>query len=526
MGKKSAKSAKIAATQAMASTCQPLLELKHEDPVFSLAAHPTRPLIVTGSASGRVKLLSYDAELLADKLKANSKTGKTISSGESTKKKPWLVSKLGEKDEILGAQDSGFAVQWKTKRHKGSCRSISFDKSGDHVYTVGLDKIIKCASTETGQVVKKSDEMKDWSSNVTQLLKAPNKDMLLVGTESGNLFVYDSRTFKQVYMIPNLHDDAINKMTHMAGSSDYKYISVGSTTVTEFDIRKGIVRQSEDQEDEILAVDYVDRENFKTLSCGMGDGVVTIWKPEKNNLSDQISRVRVSKESVETIVSTMDDTGDSVWAGTADGLIKKVNTRMGKVTEARIHSMNDDVSFLDIDFDYRLISCGMDKLKIWSADAESDEEESDFSRNSSDSEEDDNSEDDIQGGHDGEAKEVSDVDSFESFGSDDWEDMLDDSGEGEEDADDAEGAEGAEESEGEDENEDESELAVLTKLAVKRRFAPAKADQTPIETISNAPAEEDKPAAEKPKKKQKKLTGKQLKNMQTHEHGIRKFDDL
>ncbi|KAG7819442.1 hypothetical protein KL928_002116 [Ogataea angusta] len=115
------------------------------------------------------------------------------------------------------------------------------------------------------------------------------------------------------------------------------------------------------------------------MLCGMGEGVVTVWRPEMNDFADQISRVRISKEPVESLISALDSEGDHFWAGSFDGTVSKVNTRSGKVVEKRVHSETDEVSFLDLDHEYRMISAGMDRLTIWkeAGDAESSGDEED-----------------------------------------------------------------------------------------------------------------------------------------------------
>ena len=47
---------------------------------------------------------------------------------------------------------------WHTKRHKGSCRGVEFSHDGSTLLSVGKDKVIKLADSETGKVLAKDTE--------------------------------------------------------------------------------------------------------------------------------------------------------------------------------------------------------------------------------------------------------------------------------------------------------------------------------------------------------------------------------
>lgn len=333
----------------------------------------------------------------------------------------------------------------------------------------------------------------DVKQDFTKLVVAPNKPVIVVGSEAGHVHVFDTRTMKESFKVLNAHDDAVSSITNMSALSDYQYLSVGSTTLTHFDIRKGIIQQSEDQEDEMLSVCFVDPSNCATAIAGMGEGVVTMWKKDKNDFVDQISRVRVGKDSVDSVISTLEEEGDNIWTGSADGVVSKVDTRRGKVIETRVHHGEDEVAGLDIDFDYRLVTVGMERLKIWSNN-----------QPESDDDEDENSSSD----EDDEESEESDFDKNSSD----------------------------EESEGDSSDEDiptptttkrvSPLIAAISKSNDSTKKIPTEKEvrsKRSVENQKEQPVDEEKPSK---RLKKLKLTGKQLKNLQNHEHGIKKFEGL
>ncbi|CAM9014601.1 unnamed protein product [Wickerhamomyces anomalus] len=490
MGKKSHK--KSQAVAALESTTAPLLELKYDAPLFALAAHPTKPIIASGLANGYVFLTEYDPAKLSiyqydTKSKIESLSKEERKKLDKKNQKFWkvyMISKNTEDDE-----NSGVKQLWKTKRHKGSVRSICFNAEGDEIYTVGSDNVIKRADSLTGKVIKKCEI--DSKVAITKILKSQTHPIIITGDEVGNVRVFNL-DLKQTNILQNVHEDAINDIVQLVHKSAYQFLSVGSTTLAVWDVRKEKANlTSENQEDEMLSCGFVDPTKGDTLICGMGEGIVTIWKHEKNHFSDQLSRVKVAKdESIDSVISTLQN-DDCIWCGSSDGVVSKVNAKRGQVLETRVHSSIDEVSFLEIDYEYRLISAGMDKLKLWNNDEEEDDEEDeeeDFSDSSDDGDDDsDEGEDDeFNGFSDKEEKNEEDEDS------DAWEDLGP-----------------ASESE---EKEEEEEEAPKPKQSKKHKEKKEEDD------------EDEAPVSKKNKKQ--KLSTKQLRNLQKHEHGIRRFDDL
>ena len=216
----------------------------------------------------------------------------------------------------------------------------------------------------------------------TKLVKSQKHPVLLLGDEGGNISVLNSETLEVKNSIKKIHNgDAINDIFQFVGKSLYRFISLGQTTLAYWDSResnesdfsipaddeetKRKVFISDDQEDEILCGTFVNPDDGDVLVCGMGEGVLTVWKPKRNNLVDQLTRIPICKgESIDCIISSFQD-DNCVYCGCSNGNVYKVDVKMGKVVEIRKHSSLDEVTFIDLDCEYRLMSGGMDKVKLW-----------------------------------------------------------------------------------------------------------------------------------------------------------------
>lgn len=373
-----------------------LLYIQHTaDPLFTSISHPTEPIIVTGSATGRVQAYKYNV----DELREVRKDFDGL---------PYVISNL-QKDDFL---EDTIDLLWSTKRHKGSCRGLCFDleSNGKKLYSIGSDGVVKMSDVETGKVLSKyiNEEVK-----FTKCISPPGKPYLVVGDEIGNIYCHDTRQ-KDLKLchepIRRLHNgEGINGISYCWPKSDYKFITMGSTTVCEIDLRKPekAVRESEDQEDEVVCGVFVDQQKQDLMVCGMGEGVVTTWKPELNQWEDQVNRIKVTKdETIDSIISAMDGDGKFVYAGSGDGSVNKIDVIEGRCVEHLFNrdpekegNVVDEVTILDLDHGYRLVSGGMDGLTIWDEEEgeDEDEDESEEDINDSDSGSDNGSDSDSDG---------------------------------------------------------------------------------------------------------------------------------
>jgi hypothetical protein len=99
--------------------------------LFAQAIHPSEPIISVGLSTGHVQTfrLPPEEEENSDDEQAS------VSSSRNGK---------GHIDTM-----------WRTRRHKGSCRTLTFGIDGEMLYSAGTDGLVKAARAETGVVENK-----------------------------------------------------------------------------------------------------------------------------------------------------------------------------------------------------------------------------------------------------------------------------------------------------------------------------------------------------------------------------------
>lgn len=99
--------------------------------LFDQAIHPNEPVVSVGLSTGHVQTFRLPTE------GGNSSDDEVTSSSS-------LRNGTGHIDTM-----------WRTRRHKGSCRSLGFGIDGQILYSAGTDGLVKAARTETGVVENK-----------------------------------------------------------------------------------------------------------------------------------------------------------------------------------------------------------------------------------------------------------------------------------------------------------------------------------------------------------------------------------
>ncbi|KAK5171759.1 WD repeat-containing protein jip5 [Saxophila tyrrhenica] len=365
--------------------------------LFTQAIHPIEPLVAVGLSSGHVATL----RLPPVELSSNA-NGDNSSSDEDSEPAP----KRRRGSDGTGVVDT----VWRTRRHQGSCRTLSYSIDGRSLYSAGTDGIVKAADAETGKVTGKvaipTLRAGRHEEDPPTVLHALSPQTLLLATDSGALHLYDLRdpapsvpaSDKTAFINTKPaqthypHQDYISSLTPLPPSStstsgySKQWLTTGGTTLALTDLRRGVLVKSEDQEELLLSSIYVSGLPTKRSSGGSGekaliggaDGVLTLW--EKGQWDDQDERITVSKEK-ETLdcLSVFPDgvggIGKKVAVGLGDGKVRFVRLGQNQVVGEVMHDEVEGVVGLGFDVGGRMISGGGSTVKVWQEHVDDDEEE-------------------------------------------------------------------------------------------------------------------------------------------------------
>ncbi|KAL4769459.1 WD repeat-containing protein jip5 [Aspergillus nidulans var. acristatus] len=339
--------------------------------LFAQAIHPSEPIISVGLSTGHVQTFRLPAE----EEENSDDEQASVSSSRNGK---------GHIDTM-----------WRTRRHKGSCRTLTFGIDGEMLYSAGTDGLVKAARAETGVVENKIliPTAKDGSVDAPTVVHALSPQTLLLATDSSKLHLYDLRVpYSKVAAPPQQthrpHDDYVSSLTPLPASDtstsgfSKQWVTTGGTTLAVTDLRRGVLMRSEDQEEELVSSTYIGGLSASGTSrgekvvVGGSSGVLTLW--EKGAWDDQDERIYVERsagggESLETLTVVPEELGKGkmIAAGLGSGKVKFVRMGLNKVVSELTHDETEGVIGLGFDVEGRMVSGGGQIVKVWHETADS-----------------------------------------------------------------------------------------------------------------------------------------------------------
>lgn len=364
--------------------------------LFAQAVHPSEPIITVGLSSGHVisyKLPSREEDEDADSSDGSREPIAPASNGDGPTP---IISSFRRSSSASENGLGSIDTIWKTRRHVGSCRCVSYNHDGSLCYSGGTDGLVKAFNSETGKVVSKiaiPSDPDDGDLDAPTVLHALSPQTLLVGTDSGRLYLHDLRQGgveiqAKAAKVWQPHDNEhVNSLFPLpiseTSTSGFpkQWITVGGSTLTVTDLRKGIISTSEDQEAELTTA--ICLQGLKKggtsvgekVLVGQGDGVVSLF--ERGAWGDQDERVVVNRtqSGIESMVEVplgfakgkLKMNEKFVATGLEDGLVRFLRIgRNGILDEWDIrHDEIEGVVGLDFDVTGRLVSGGGQVIKVW-----------------------------------------------------------------------------------------------------------------------------------------------------------------
>lgn len=193
----------------------------------------------------------------------------------------------------------------------------------------------------------------------------------LLATDSSALYIYDLRT-NATFARPkpeqthHPHEDYISSISPLprsnksTGGFSKQWVSTGGTTIAVTDLRKGVLTQSEDLDEELLSSAAVGGK----MAVGGERGVVRIWKQGEWDIGDE--RVVVDRyESLDVLSAVPEEFGEMVAVGMGSGKIRLADVRGRRVLAEMNHDEVEGVVGLGFDTDGRMISGGGLVVKVW-----------------------------------------------------------------------------------------------------------------------------------------------------------------
>ena len=216
---------------------------------------------------------------------------------------------------------------------QASCRAVQFSKDGAKIYTGGSAGDVCVLDAERACTLSATTQSVLWKVKGPHAIQSLHQmpGFLVTGDEQGGVCCWDDRAAAKKPVL------SWKKNTdYISGFDDHDYTLLASCadcTLSIFDIRMATadtskraeaVRQSDDQEDELLSVQVM--KHGKKVVCGTQEGVLAVWS--WGTWGDISDRFPGHPASIDALIKVDEDT---LLTGCSDGLVRLVQIHPDKL---------------------------------------------------------------------------------------------------------------------------------------------------------------------------------------------------
>ncbi|KAF9476091.1 WD40 repeat-like protein [Pholiota conissans] len=248
--------------------------------IFDVVFHPTFSTVYTGLLTGHVKAFAYDEQ---------------------------------------GNHQPTFSV----RPSKSSCRGLSLDGDGSHLYAVGKGKALYTIDTQTEDIDSRAGAHDATINRVKHLMSW----LLATGDDDGTVKLWDPRQ-RDCVRTYTQHFDYISDFLWLDDKRQLVSTS-GDGTLSVMDVRSKkseSVAQSEDQEDELLSIVAI--KGGAKIVVGTQIGILSIFN-RSSGWGDCVDRVPGHPMSVDALCNLPPDipnvdAASTILTGSSDGYVRAV----------------------------------------------------------------------------------------------------------------------------------------------------------------------------------------------------------
>ncbi|GAA2430916.1 hypothetical protein GCM10010191_50710 [Actinomadura vinacea] len=237
----------------------------HTSPVYCVAWSPTDRRAAVGSEDGRVRVFDVDSGALLETLPGHrgwvssvawSPEGTSLISGSED-----ATARVASFRPGLPAREIGRHADWATGATWHPSGRIAVTSGGDGLRVWDTESAVELAHVDAGDAL-------------TAVAWSPHGDLVAGGGASGQLMIWDARTWRIVFADPQAHSD---RVTAVAWSPDETLLATSSYDQTATLWDTGTWRPGQGIQTETWVVDVAWSPDGRELLCAFWQNDALIW---------------------------------------------------------------------------------------------------------------------------------------------------------------------------------------------------------------------------------------------------------